>query len=202
MTANKRSQPRSAIIGNPAGINSAELVYNGQSIRQKQIREMKNPDNPSNASSRTSTYPLSRMAPSFDLLDLARQIADGDKMLNVKVSSKLHVIADQIKALQTEAEQILKKAQQDQALNQAECNFKRIPGTIYHLYQRPGGKELWSMLSPEDWNGNPPQLYRGSYFFEADHSWTPVEALSTQDDTRETIRQLMKSIEHARADES
>jgi len=139
----------------------------------------------------SSPYPVSRLAPAFDLVDVAKQIQQADQMVNTRASSKLKVIADQIKALQEEARDVLEETQRDQELHRAQCNFKRQPGHIYHLYRRPDGTLYFSMLSPEDWNGRPPHEYRNSYRLEADQSWTPVEELDRSDDTQELVQRLL-----------
>jgi len=147
-----------------------------------------------NKSSRSMTYPVSRMSPSFDLVDIAKQIQQADQMLNVKVGSKLQVIADQIKLLQDEARKILDTAQQDQVLNRAACNFKRIPGTTYHLYQKDNDKLYFSILSPSEWGNTPPHQFKGSYRFEYDHSWTPLESIEDEDSQRKSIQHFIDSL--------
>ncbi len=140
---------------------------------------------------RSSPYPMSRSAPAIDLVDLARQIDQADQMVNARVGSSLKVIADQIKALQTEAQKILDEAQRDQSLHHAQCHFKRQPGHIYHLYQRPDGSRYFSMLTPEDWNGRPPHTFEGSYRLESDMSWTPAEDFDQTDDSEAVVRNLL-----------
>ena len=139
----------------------------------------------------TSPYPVSRLAPQVELVDLARQISEADAMVNARVSAKLKVIADQIKSLQAEARSVLEEAQLDQDLHRAECNFKRIPGKIYHLYQKTNGKTYFSMLSPDDWQGRSPHEYINSYRLENDMSWLPVERLDEKDDSRELVNRLL-----------
>merc|ERR1711946_46113 len=46
---------------------------------------------------------------------------------------KLVQIAEQMKMLQKQAEDVLKKAKEDQMLAHAACNFEKKPGQIYHL---------------------------------------------------------------------
>ena len=138
-----------------------------------------------------SPYPLSRLAPATELVDLAQQIADADAMLNTRVSAKLKVIADQVKVLQAEARAILEETQRDQDLHRVACNFKRQPGRIYHLYQRSDNSRYFSMLSPEEWRGNPPHTFLGSYRLESDMSWTPAEAIDEPDDTRAMVQRLL-----------
>lgn len=141
--------------------------------------------------SSTAPYPTSRLAPQVELVDLARQISEADAMVNTRVSAKLKVIADQIKSLQAEARMVLEEAQLDQDLHRAECNFKRIPGKVYHLYQKAGGQIYFSMLSPDDWQGRSPHQYINSYRLEADMSWLPLERLGEKDDSRELVNRLL-----------
>lgn len=140
---------------------------------------------------RTSPYPVSRLAPQVELVDLARQISTADAMINTRVSAKLKVIADQIRLLQTEAQAVLESAQKDQELHRAECNFKRIPGRIYHLYRKSANRSYFSMLSPDDWGAVPPHEFVDSYKLENDLSWTPIDQLDERDDSRELIDRLL-----------
>lgn len=139
----------------------------------------------------TSPYPVSRLSPQVELVNLAKQIAEADAMVNTRVSAKLKVIADQIRALQQEALNALEEAKHDQQLHRAECNFKRIPGKLYHLYRKASGVTYFSMLSPDDWNGKAPHEYINSYRLENDMSWTPLEKLNDEDDSRELVNRLL-----------
>ena len=129
----------------------------------------------------TAPYPVSRMAPSVELVDLAKEISEADQMLSLQVNNKLSLISNQIKGLQNAARQILETAQRDQMLNQAACNFKKIPGKIYHLYDKSAGKQYISQLSPKDWQNGSPHKFIGSFRFEADFSWTPADEINTED---------------------
>jgi hypothetical protein len=145
---------------------------------------------PQNAHS--STYPVSRLAPSFDLVDLAAEIQRADESVNSHVSAKLKVIVDQIHSLQDEAKAVLESARHDQLLHHARCNFKRIPGKIYHLYQAEGEQLYFSMLSPDDWAGKSPHEFVGSYRLEADMSWTPADQIDSQEDTQAIVNRLLQ----------
>ncbi len=140
---------------------------------------------------RSSPYPVSRLAPAFDGGDLVAEVARAESMLSARTGAKLRVIADQIKALQREAQKVLEEAREEQALTQAQCAFKRIPGKTYHLYRKPDGQAFFSMLSPEDWGGRSPQAFLGSYRLEADYSWTPAERAADPDETGDLVRQLL-----------
>lgn len=139
----------------------------------------------------SAPYPVSRMAPAIELVDLAREIATADTQLANRASAKLEVIAGQIRALQEAARQVLEQTRHDQLLHRAQCNFKRIPGKVYHLYEKSDGNRLFSMLAPSEWRGEPPYRFLGSYRLENDMSWSPAEQSSSGDNARELVQRLL-----------
>lgn len=141
---------------------------------------------------RSSPYPTSRLAPSFHAPELADEVARAEAMLNARTAAKLRVIADQIKSLQAEARKVLNEARDEQSMTHAQCAFKRIPGKLYHLYRKPDGGTYFSMLSPQDWGGETPNQFVGSFRLETDSSWTPAEKLDQTDDTGELVQQLLR----------
>ena len=48
-----------------------------------------------------------------------------------------------------QAQRILQDAHRDAQLHHAACNFQKVPGTIYHLYERDNGVAYFSMLGPK-----------------------------------------------------
>lgn len=123
-----------------------------------------------------SPYPLSRMAPSFGLVDAAREIEKSDVVLASVTGGKLSVIADQIRHLQEQARAVLARAQRDAELHRARCSFEKKAGGVYHLYKRHDGGELWfSLLGPEEWSTKRPQDFEGSFRLEADMSFTRLD---------------------------
>ena len=141
--------------------------------------------------SRSSPYPVSRLAPGFDLVDLARQIEQADQMVSSRLGAQLEVIAEQVRSLQAQARQILEQARADQRLHRARCAFRRIPGHVYHLYEDADGSLTFSMLSPDDWRGRPPKPFIGSYRLENDMSWTPADATDRPGEHRELVARLL-----------
>ncbi len=144
-------------------------------------------------SARTSPYPVSRLGAAVDLVDIAREISTADSHINTRVSSQLELIVDQIHHLQREARKVLEVAQRDQALHRAQCHFKRIPGKLYHLYQRSDGSSYFSMVAPDEWGGKPPHSFSGSYRLENDMSWTPAAEMNRPDERCELLQQLLDS---------
>ncbi len=142
----------------------------------------------------TSPYGLSRLAPAIDLVDMAREIQRADQLVGTVTADKLGRIADQIRALQAEAQELLERARRDAALHRATCHFQKVIGQTYHLYRRgeaETGELLWSILSPEDWGGRPPHAYVGSYRLEADASFTAAEDIAARDTRLGGARRLL-----------
>lgn len=63
---------------------------------------------------------------------------------------KLELIAKQISLLQNEALNIYNNYQFNSELNNIKCNFKKVPGTYYYLYETNNTKFL-SLISNEEW---------------------------------------------------
>src|SRR5689334_25038453 len=68
---------------------------------------------------RAAPYAMSRMAPSFSLVDVAAEIEKADAMLATVTGGKLGVIADQIRHLQEQARRMLERANRDAELHRA-----------------------------------------------------------------------------------
>lgn len=122
-----------------------------------------------------STYPVSRLAPPFELVNLAEEIARADDLLAMQTSGKLKLLAKQIRALQDEAISILEETRRNQELHRAECSFAKKAGQVYHLYRKRDGQLTFSMLSPTEWGERQPFAHEGSYRLESDMSWTLVD---------------------------
>lgn len=123
---------------------------------------------------RATPYPTSRLAPRFELVDLAAEIARADATVSLVTSGKLEVIRQQIVALQEKARAILDEAAFAAELHRARCNFRKVPGGVYHLYRRAPDELYFSMLSPDEWGGAPPHPFEGSYRLEPDQTFTRV----------------------------
>jgi hypothetical protein len=138
----------------------------------------------------SAPYPVSRLAPAMELVDLAKTISDADNTIRTTATGKLSVIARQIKSLQDEARQILQQAQRDQNLHRARCNCQRIAGNTYHLYRDDREECYFSLLSPKEWNDQPPHKYEGAYRLENDMSWTALDEIN-EDDSQPILEHLL-----------
>jgi len=138
----------------------------------------------------SSPYPVSRLAPSFGLVELAAELEQADRMVSGRANAQLAQIAGQIRALQTQAREVLASAHEDMQLHRARCNFRKIPGKVYHLYRHANGELHFSMLSAEDWRGRPPHEYVGAYRLQNDMSWAPAEQAPAEDLNPELLQLL------------
>ena len=130
----------------------------------------------------SSPYPTSRLAPSMDLVELAREVASADDLLTVQAVGKLRLLAQQIERLQESARQILAETRRNQELHRVECGFRKIPGREYHLYRRLDESLLFSMISPEEWGTAGPGEtleFAGTFRLENDKSWKRVDLCET-----------------------
>jgi hypothetical protein len=124
---------------------------------------------------KSSPYPISRLAPPHDLVDVAKQIQDADAILGVKVGGQLEVIAEQIRSLQDKARAILDEARASAELHRAKCSFKKRVGASYFLYRRADGDTYFSMLSPEEWGSSCPHSFEGAYRLEPDMTFRRLD---------------------------
>lgn len=124
---------------------------------------------------RAAPYPMSRMAPAYDLVNVAAQIQAADETLATMTGGKLGLIADQIARLQDQARALLERAKRDADLHRAECSFVKKPGGVYHLYQRDDGTRWFSRLAPDEWLTPQPQSFEGTYRLELDMGFTRLD---------------------------
>ncbi|XP_067005015.1 uncharacterized protein C1orf50 homolog [Anabrus simplex] len=128
-----------------------------------------------------------------DLVSLAQEIQKADSFVQATTSSKLQMIAEQVRFLQQQAKQVLLEAKENVDLHHAACNFVKKPGNVYYLYERPSSQKYFSMLSPKDWEsqGGPPHIYIGAYRLERDMSWTPETKFDERSDTLNVIDKII-----------
>lgn len=107
--------------------------------------------------------------------------------------NKLDVIGEQIRFLQKQAMEILQDASNNAQLHQIPCNFVKVSGNIYHLYERESGEKLWSLVSPNEFGSNKSLKHLGSYRLEADKSFTPVDKIVEYQANRQFAEALLQS---------
>ena len=86
--------------------------------------------------------------------------------------SKLKVLFKQMDNIKKEIEEIVKESVETEELEKVNCNFKKIAGKNYFLYQRPNNELFFSILSPKEWNTK--NLFINEYFYDYDHTFQKV----------------------------
>ena len=78
---------------------------------------------------------------------------------------KLELIAKQISFLQNEAVNIYNNHELNSEINNIHCNFKKVPGTYYYLYEKNNCKFL-SLISNEEWASYDKFIYKVYYDYD------------------------------------
>lgn len=144
---------------------------------------------------RTSPYPVSRLAPAFDLVDVARRIQEADAVVGAVATAELTVLADQIRRLQEEAQRVLERTKRNLELHRARCTFVRKPGGVYHLYERADGERWFSMIGPSEWGSeDASRVFVGSYRLELDQGWTRVDPGATEAERPRSPQELVRTL--------
>ena len=95
-----------------------------------------------------------------NVMSLFKMIHNNDDMQQIVHSVKnnyasyarLELIAKQMKMLQNEAEHILLHHQYNLDFQKMECRFKKVPGTMYYVFENGNKDRFLSMIPPEKWN--------------------------------------------------
>ena len=140
-----------------------------------------------------SPYPVSRLGAPVSLVDMAKAIESASAKVALRTNAQLEVIVEQMKALQERAREIIEQASRDVELIRAECRFHRVPGRLYHLYERADGHRFFSMLGPDEYGGAGPLGFVASYRYEHDESWTRLDEVEGRDDAAPRSRGLSRT---------
>ncbi len=82
--------------------------------------------------------------------------------------AKIKVLFKQMENIKKEIEEIIEESIETDDLNKIKCNFKKIPGSYYYLYQKPDSTLFFSILSPKEWNTK--NIFINKYFYDYDLS--------------------------------
>ena len=84
---------------------------------------------------------------------------------------QLDQIREQVELLAKQAQAIHDRVRISEDIYQAEMGFKPIIGHQYHLYKKSDGKNVLSMVGPNEWGKNPPYEFTATVKLLADHTW-------------------------------
>ena len=80
--------------------------------------------------------------------------------------AKLKILFRQFENIKKEIEEVINDSVESQNLESIPCNFKKVPGKTYHLYQKPNQECFFSMLNPNEWKTK--NIFLGSYYYDYD----------------------------------
>lgn len=127
-----------------------------------------------------------------DLVELAEQVQKADQFTRATASSKLTVIAEQVRFLQEQARKVLEDARLNALLHKTSCNFKKVPGKTYYVYKQRKNpdEEMISMISPQEWGAGGPEFV-GAYRLEFDMSWTEEKDMDRRGNELQLINKIL-----------
>lgn len=82
--------------------------------------------------------------------------------------AKIKIIMKQMQLLKDEIENIVNETLETTELENIKCNFKKIPGKTYYLYENKDFQLFFSILSPNEWTSY--NKYINSYYYDFDHN--------------------------------
>ncbi|MEL6717530.1 MAG: DUF2452 domain-containing protein [Bacteroidota bacterium] len=91
--------------------------------------------------------------------------------MHEQTNMQLDQIRKQVELLVSQAQLIHDRVEISERIYLADINFKPLIGKTYHLYQRKNGKEVLSMVAPNEWGRSKPYEFVASVKLLADHTW-------------------------------
>lgn len=91
--------------------------------------------------------------------------------MHEQTNMQLDQIRKQVELLVTQAQLIHDRVKVSERIYLADMNFKPLIGKVYHLYQRKNGKDVLSMVAPNEWGRSQPYIFVSSVKLLADHTW-------------------------------
>lgn len=157
--------------------DTPQKKYTGQNVR--------GPDH-------ASPYPVSRLAAPISLVDTAKAIESASETVALRTNAQLEVIAEQMRWLEERARSIMAEALRDIDLIQAECRFQRVPGKIYHLYEKHNGRRYFSMLAPDEYSQGAPDSFVASFRYEHGETFTRLDEIEDKDGRRRELKRYTR----------
>ena len=89
-----------------------------------------------------------------------------------QTTTQLRQLYDQMKVLAEQAQAIKSRVQVSERVYQAQINFNPVIGKEYFLYKKSSGKDVLSMIAPEEWGKTIPyDKFVAKIKLLSDHTW-------------------------------
>lgn len=115
---------------------------------------------------------IDRLMKSLSITDLDASQKKDIMTFNTTTYGKLEMLFQQMYSLQKSAEQLIENAQLNKTLHQAQCNFIKVRGQVYHFYEREDNILYCSLISPTEWSTY--FKFYGSFLFDYDSEFKKV----------------------------
>ncbi len=92
---------------------------------------------------------------------------------NYATYSKLEMIAKQIDFLKNEALNILSNHDLNSNLKEIKCNFRKVPGTYYYVYENEKNEKILSLIGPDEWNNY--HIFVTKVYYDYDYQFYKVD---------------------------
>ena len=86
--------------------------------------------------------------------------------------SKLKVLFKQMENIKKEIEEVINDSIESNSLESVKCNFKKIPGQTYNLYQNEQEQLFFSLLNPNEWKTK--NIFMGKYYYDYDLTFSKL----------------------------
>lgn len=85
--------------------------------------------------------------------------------------AQLKLLYNQMKIIQSQAQEIIENAEKQDKLHKIKKNFRLVSGNTYHLYEK-NGEKFFSLISKDEWFGRNKNSdiieFKGSYYYDHD----------------------------------
>jgi hypothetical protein len=88
-----------------------------------------------------------------------------------QTNRQLDQIRKQVELLMEQAKSIHDRVEISERIYQADMNFRPVYGQTYYVYQRADGKDLLSMVAPDEWGAKMPYSYVATVRLLGDSTW-------------------------------
>ncbi len=89
-----------------------------------------------------------------------------------QTNAQMQQIYEQMQLLAAQAKKLEQRVLVSEKIYNAEINFEPVIGHTYYLYRRKNGKQVLSMVAPENWGKTLPfEAFEAKVKLLADHTW-------------------------------
>jgi hypothetical protein len=136
-----------------------------------------NPINPDKVAENPGLLPYAHSVGGAVITPLDQGKIKGKAMLAMQEQTHMHLdqIRKQIELLAKQADTIRRRVEISAKIYQAEMRFDPVIGNIYHLYERPSGSWMVSLVGPSEWGRSSKLMHIATVRLLADHTWEVLD---------------------------